>query len=354
MSSILIAAAIGLFSTLLGTPIAIRLFRVFGWGQRVREPGPHAAPPHREKMGTPTMGGLVILGGTLFAYLLSGLVFGRITTTGMLVVGSAAGLGLVGFVDDYVKIRRPRQHSLGINKTAKLAGQAVVAVLFTLALTRLTRAGTDISFIRSTGLNLGVAFLLWVFLMVAATANAVNLTDGLDGLASGSVAMVMASYVIIAFWQFRHTCALTPSPGCYDVDLATSLDLAIVAAAAMGAVAGFLWWNAAPAKIFMGDTGSLALGGLIAALAIATQTQLLLIILGGLFVLETTSVILQVIAFRIFKRRLFRIAPIHHHFELLGWPEFTVIVRFWIIAGLMVAFGLGLFYADFLARGGVE
>jgi phospho-N-acetylmuramoyl-pentapeptide-transferase len=354
VNSILIAAAVGLFWTLLGTPIAIRLFRVLGWGQRVREPGPHAVPPHREKMGTPTMGGLVILGGTLFAYLVSRLTFGRITTTGLLVIGAGAGLGLVGFVDDYVKIRRPRQHSLGINKTAKLAGQAVVAVLFALALTRLTGAGTDISFIRSTGLNLGVVFFVWVFIMVAATANAVNLTDGLDGLASGSVAMVMASYVIIAFWQFRHTCAFSATPGCYDVNLAAALDLAIVAAAAMGAVTGFLWWNAAPAKIFMGDTGSLALGGLIAALAIATETQLLLVILGGLFVLETTSVILQVIAFRIFKRRLFRIAPIHHHFELLGWPEFTVIVRFWIIAGLMVAFGLGLFYADFLARGGVE
>ncbi|MGH2682666.1 MAG: phospho-N-acetylmuramoyl-pentapeptide-transferase [Actinomycetota bacterium] len=353
MNSILIAGAIGLFWTLLGTPVAIRLFRVLGWGQRVREPGPHY-PKHLEKMGTPTMGGLVILGGTLFAYLVSGLTFGRITTTGMLVLGAAVGLGLVGFVDDYVKIRRPRQHSLGLNKTAKLAGQAVVAVLFALALTRLTRAGTDISFIRSTGLNLGIAFFVWVFIMVAATANAVNLTDGLDGLASGSVAMVMASYVIIAFWQFRHTCAFTPTPGCYDVNLANALDLAIVAAAAMGAVTGFLWWNASPAKIFMGDTGSLALGGLTAALAIATETQLLLVILGGLFVLETTSVILQVIAFRIFRRRLFRIAPIHHHFELLGWPEFTVIVRFWIISGLMVAFGLGLFYADFLARGGIE
>jgi phospho-N-acetylmuramoyl-pentapeptide-transferase len=354
VSSILIAAAIGLFATLLGTPIAIRLFRVFGWGQRVREPGPHAAPPHQEKMGTPTMGGLVILGATIFAYIVSGLAFGRITTTGVLVLGAAAGLGLVGFLDDFVKIRRPRQHSLGINKTAKLAGQAVVAILFALAITRMTALSTEVTFIRETGLNLGVWFLLWVFLMVAATSNAVNLTDGLDGLASGSVAMVMGAYVIIAFWEFRHTCSLSLAPGCYDIGLTTALDLAIVAAAGMGAVAGFLWWNAAPAKIFMGDTGSLALGGLIAALAIATQTQLLLIILGGIFVLETTSVILQVISFRIFRRRLFRIAPIHHHFELLGWPEFTVIVRFWIIAGLMVAFGLGLFYADFLARGGIE
>jgi phospho-N-acetylmuramoyl-pentapeptide-transferase len=128
--------------------------------------------------------------------------------------------------------------------------------------------------------------------------------------------------------------------------------VAIVAAAALGAVAGFLWWNAAPAKIFMGDTGSLALGGLLAALAVMTDTQMLLLVLGGLFALETTSVILQVATFKLTGRRMFRMAPLHHHFELLGWPEFTVIVRFWILAGLAVAFGLGLFYADFLAKGG--
>ena len=179
-----------------------------------------------------------------------------------------------------------------------------------------------------------------------------NLTDGLDGLASGSTAMVFAAYVIIAFWQFRHTCEGLPVASCYDVDLETSLDLAVLSAGALGAIAGFLWWNAAPARIFMGDTGSLALGGLVAAMAIATRTQLLLVIIGGLFVLETASVVLQVISFRVFRRRLFRMAPIHHHFEVLGWHEFTVIVRFWIVAGLGVLFGLGLFYADFLTRGG--
>ncbi|MBI2237910.1 MAG: phospho-N-acetylmuramoyl-pentapeptide-transferase, partial [Actinobacteria bacterium] len=182
----------------------------------------------------------------------------------------------------------------------------------------------------------------------------VNLTDGLDGLASGSSVLVLAAYVFISFWEFRHTCAQVPSDACYPLGLDASLDTAIVAAGAMGAVTGFLWWNAAPARIFMGDTGSLALGGLMAALAITTNTQLLLVVLGGLFVLETTSVIAQVVAFRMFHRRVFRMAPIHHHFELAGWPEFTVIVRFWIVAGLGVAFGLGLFYADFLARGGIE
>jgi phospho-N-acetylmuramoyl-pentapeptide-transferase len=350
VTSILIAAAVGLFATLLFTPAAIRLFRVLGWGQRVREPGPHY-PQHQEKTGTPTMGGLVIIGAMAFAYLLTALIRGQVTLPGLLVMATALALALIGFTDDLIKVRR--QRSLGLGIAAKLAAQALVAVLFALGISGLVEGSTELSFIRETGLDLGLAFFVWVFIMVAASSNGVNLTDGLDGLASGSTAMVFAAYVIIAFWQFRHTCALLPVDGCYDVSLQTSLDLAILSAAALGAIAGFLWWNAAPAKIFMGDTGSLALGGLAAALAIATKTQLLLAILGGIFVLETASVILQVISFRLFGRRLFRMAPIHHHFEVLGWHEFTVIVRFWIVAGLAVIFGLGVFYADFLTRGGV-
>jgi phospho-N-acetylmuramoyl-pentapeptide-transferase len=350
VTSVLVAAAIGLFFTLLLTPVAIRVFRVLGWGQRVREPGPHY-PQHEEKMGTPTMGGLVIMGGLGLAYLATGLLFGRITLVGLLVLASGAALALIGFIDDLLKVRR--QRSLGLGVAAKLAAQALVAVLFALALVRFTDISTELSFIRDTGLDLGPVFFVWVFIMLAGTANGVNLTDGLDGLASGSSAMVFAAYVIVAFWQFRHACSLLPADGCYGVGVASSLDLAILSAAALGAVAGFLWWNAAPARIFMGDTGSLAIGGMVAALAIATHTQLLLLVLGGLFVLETASVILQVVSFRLFKRRLFRMAPIHHHFEVLAWHEFTVIVRFWIVAGLAVIFGLGLFYADFLTRGGV-
>jgi phospho-N-acetylmuramoyl-pentapeptide-transferase len=351
LTSVLIAAALGLLATLLFTPAAIRFFRVLGWGQRVRESGPHLYPEHQEKMGTPTMGGLVIMGAIAFAYLATGLLQGRITVTGLVVFGAGAGMALVGFVDDYLKVHK--QRSLGIGKTAKLAGQAIVAILFAFGFTRLAGGSTELSFIRDTGLELGALFFLWVFIIMAASANGVNLTDGLDGLASGSSAMVFAAYVIIAFWQFRHTCEFLPVESCYDIDLESALDLAILAAASLGAIAGFLWWNAAPAKIFMGDTGSLAIGGLAAAMAIATHTQLLLAILGGLYVLETASVLLQVISFRLFRRRLFRMAPIHHHFEVLGWHEFTVIVRFWIIAGLAVIFGLGLFYADFLTRGGV-
>jgi phospho-N-acetylmuramoyl-pentapeptide-transferase len=346
--AILLAAAVGMAFSLLGTPIAIRLFRRWGWGQHIREDGPRT---HMEKMGTPTMGGTVFLAGIVVSYLVTRVVFGTVTAAGLCVLLATIGLGLVGFVDDLIKVRR--QRSLGLSKAAKIAGQAVVAVAFGLVAVRAGHITTDLSFVRDTGVTLGIAFYLWVLVIVAAWSNAVNLTDGLDGLASGSAILVLSAYVFISFWQWRHSCAaIPPAEACYPVGLNASLDVAIVAGGAVGAVAGFLWWNAAPARIFMGDTGALALGGLIAALSVVTYTQLLLVVLGGLFVLETTSVVLQVIAFRGFGRRIFRMSPIHHHFELAGWPEFTVIVRFWIISGMCVAVGIGLFYADFLAKGG--
>ena len=347
MTPILVAAAVGLFATLLGTPVAIRLFRLWGWGQHIREDGPQG---HLEKMGTPTMGGVVIIGGMVAAYV-TARVRTPFTIAGLAVLGVAVGLGIVGALDDLIKIRSRR--SLGLNKTTKVVGQALVAVGFSIVAVHFSHVTTEFSFIRDTGLRLGIAFYLWVFVMIAASSNAVNLTDGLDGLASGSAALVLAAYVIISFWEARHSCFVpSPAEACYRIRVLPALDVAIVAAGALGAVAGFLWWNAAPAKIFMGDTGSLALGGLMAALAVMTETQLLLLVLGGLYALVTTSVIIQIAAFRLTGRRVFRMAPIHHHFELSGWPEFTVIVRFWILAGLAVAVGLGLFYADFLARGG--
>jgi phospho-N-acetylmuramoyl-pentapeptide-transferase len=357
VTSILAAAAAGFFATLLGTPVAIRLFRLWGWGQRIREDGPRG---HLEKMGTPTMGGLVILAGVVLGYVAGRIAAARlnpgeairgVTAAGLSVLGVAIGLGIVGSADDLIKIKR--QRSLGLTKTTKFVGQVLVAVTFSVVAVHFVHVHTDLSFIRDTGLKLGIVFYLWSFVMVAASSNGVNLTDGLDGLASGSSALVLAAYVIISFWQFRHSCFLTsPSMACYGVKVASALDVAIVAAGALGSVSGFLWWNAAPARIFMGDTGSLAIGGLLAGLAIVTNTQLLLLVLGGLYALVTTSVIIQVAAFRLTGRRVFRMAPLHHHFELAGWPEFTVIVRFWILSGLAVAFGLGLFYADFLARGG--
>jgi phospho-N-acetylmuramoyl-pentapeptide-transferase len=348
VKQILIAAMVGLMVTLGGTPFAIRVFRNRGLGQLIRD----NVGQHQEKRGTPTMGGVLIISGIGAGYL-CGHILGSFRATGnsgVLVLGVAASLGLVGFMDDYLKVRH--QRSLGLNKKAKVLGQLAVAVAFALIARKVYGVSTNLSFVMDTALNLGPLFVLWIFLIMAGTSNGVNLTDGLDGLAAGSGALVFAAYVVIAFWQFRHPCVAGGGPGCYQ-GIPDPLDLAIVAAAVLGACAGFLWWNAAPARIFMGDTGSLALGGALAAMAVMTSTQLLLVILGGLFVIETTSVLAQIVAYHGFKTRVFRMAPLHHHFELGGWPEFTVIVRFWIIAGLAAALGLGLFYADFLARGGV-
>jgi phospho-N-acetylmuramoyl-pentapeptide-transferase len=339
--AVLLAALVALVVSLVGTPFAIRLFRARGYGQLIRDDGPEA---HHTKRGTPTMGGAVIIVAAILGYAVANAVFGRFTASGILVLFVMTGLGAVGFLDDFIKIRK--QRSLGLNTTAKLVGQLLVAVAFGALALHFVHGVDHLSFIRDTSLKLGaVGFVVWAYVMLSATSNGVNLTDGLDGLASGSAAMVFAAYVVITFWQFGNRC---PGPGCYITR--DPVDLAIVAAAAMGACFGFLWWNAAPAKIFMGDTGSLSLGGTLATIAILSHTELLLVIIGGLFVVETLSVIVQVAAFRLLHRRVFNMAPIHHHFELAGWPEFTVIVRFWIVAGLAVAFGLGLFYADFLSH----
>lgn len=343
----MLAGFVGLVVSLLGTPVAVRRFRRRGWGQLIREEGPKA---HYEKRGTPTMGGLVILVAAVLGYLIGhvgGDGFFRPRDSGVLAMGTIVALGLLGFLDDFIKIRKSR--NLGLQKRAKFLGQLVIAIAFALLAVHVVDIGTDLSFFRSTALDLGLFFYLWAFLMIAAASNGVNLTDGLDGLAVGSAAQVVAAFVIVAFWQFRH-------PIFYDLGATGSdpFDLAIVASALFGACTGFLWWNTAPAKIFMGDTGSLMLGGAMAVLAILLNTQLLLVVIGGLYVVETLSVIVQVAVFKRTGQRPFLMAPIHHHFELKGWPEFTVIVRFWILSGLSVAFGIGLFYADFLSKGALD
>jgi phospho-N-acetylmuramoyl-pentapeptide-transferase len=269
VTAILIAAAVGLSITLFGTPVAIRLFRLWGWGERIREDGPHT---HLEKMGTPTMGGVVIILGLVGAYLVARVKLPGFTPAGLGLLLVALGLGAVGFVDDLLKVRGRR--SLGLSKSAKVIGQALVALAFGIVVMRFgpeTGTSTQLSFIRETGLDLGFLFYLWTFVMLTASSNAVNLTDGLDGLASGSSILVFSAYVFIAFWQWRHVCDLTGPPACYGLDPDAALDTAIVAAGAAGAAAGFLWWNAAPARIFMGDTGSLALGGLMAGLAVSSN-----------------------------------------------------------------------------------
>jgi phospho-N-acetylmuramoyl-pentapeptide-transferase len=337
--ALLLAAATSLVLSLVGTPFLIRLLRSRGIGQLIREDGPSG---HQTKAGTPTMGGLAILGGTVAGYVVGNIRPGGngFERSGLCLMVLVLGLGAVGFIDDYLGIRFRR--NLGLNKRAKSAGQLAVAVTFAALAVNWMKVSTKVSFTRDLGLDLGGwVWAVWAILIIVATANALNLTDGLDGLASGSSALVAAAFVIVAFWQVRHQTI-------YGLAPSEALDLAVVAAAVLGACTGFLWWNAAPARIFMGDTGSLALGGVLAGLALLTRTHLLLPIMGGLFVLETLSVVIQVVAFRGFGRRVFRMAPVHHHFELAGWPEFTVIVRFWLIAGLFVAFGLGVFYADFI------
>jgi phospho-N-acetylmuramoyl-pentapeptide-transferase len=349
---VFLAGFLALLGTLLGTRLAIRVLVKRGYGQLIRDDGPTS---HHVKRGTPTMGGLVIIASVLLAYAVSHLITWTLpSASGLLVLFLFTGLGVVGFLDDWIKISK--QRSLGLRSKAKIAGQSLVAIVFALLSLQfpdergITPASRAVSFLRDIGwLTLPVVLVvLWVILLIAAASNGVNLTDGLDGLAAGSSAMVLVSYVFVSFWQFTHDCATQAIEGCYIAR--DPLDVTLVAAAAMGACLGFLWWNTSPARIFMGDTGSLALGGALAGLAIYTRTELLLVVLGGLFVAQTLSVMLQVGYFKVSGgKRMFRMAPLHHHFELLGWDEITVVVRFWIITGLCVAGGLGIFYAEWVA-----
>ncbi|MEN8112937.1 MAG: phospho-N-acetylmuramoyl-pentapeptide-transferase [Actinomycetota bacterium] len=347
MSQLLAAATIAFLFTILVTPIAIRFLRRRSIGQFIQDD----VQGHMHKRGTPTMGGLVVIFGALLGYAAShvkvftlgegfDLQVNAFAPEGLLAVLAFVGMGFIGFLDDFVKYAR--KHNQGLSKRWKFLGQLAVAVTFAWWAGSIG-VSTELSFVRPIGIDLGpLLYFLLVLLMLTATANAVNLTDGLDGLVAGSIALVFGAYMLISFWQWRNIVD-------YAVNGAGALDVARFSAAVVGAALGFLWWNAAPAKIFMGDTGSQAFGGALAALALVTNTHLLLILLGGLYVLETVSVIGQVFAFRVFGRRILRMAPIHHHFELKGWPETMVIVRFWILAGITVALGVGVFYADWIS-----
>ncbi|MER5856518.1 phospho-N-acetylmuramoyl-pentapeptide-transferase [Streptomyces sp. NPDC059688] len=354
MKQILFSGVIGLFLTLVGTPLLIKLLARKGYGQYIRDDGPRE---HASKRGTPTMGGIAFILATIAAYFLSKLITGYAPTySGLLVLGLMFGMGLVGFLDDYIKIVKRR--SLGLRAKAKMAGQLIVGIGFAVLSLMFsdargnTPASTKLSFITDFGWSIGpVLFVLWALFMILAMSNGVNLTDGLDGLATGASVLVFGAYTFIGVWQFQESCAnaqtLTNPGACYEVR--DPLDLAVVASALMGACLGFLWWNTSPAKIFMGDTGSLALGGVLTGLAILSRTELLVAIMGGLFVLITMSVVIQVGSFRLTGKRVFRMAPLQHHFELKGWSEVLVVVRFWIIQGICVIVGLGLFYAGWAA-----
>lgn len=351
MLAILIAGAIALVVTLLGTRVAIRVLVSKGYGQLIRDDGPTS---HHVKRGTPTMGGLVVIIAVIIGYAVAKLATGfQPSASALLLLFLFAGLGLIGFLDDYIKISR--QRSLGLRSKAKFIGQVLIGLIFAVIAINYEDADGNtpithaISFTRDfSGWELPTVLLvLWVLLLIAGTSNGVNLTDGLDGLATGASAMVFGAYVLINIWQSNQNCEFTPGPKCYEVR--DPLDLAVVASALTGACVGFLWWNASPAKIFMGDTGSLSLGGAMAGFALMTRTELLLVVLGGLFVAITMSVILQVGYFKATGgKRIFRMAPLQHHFELLGWAEITIVVRFWLISALCVATGLGIFYWEWV------
>ncbi len=351
MRAILLGGGLALLGTLLGTRVAIQLLVSRGYGQPIRDDGPTT---HHTKRGTPTMGGLVIVASAVGGYGLAVLLTQtRPSASALLLLFLFTGMGLVGFLDDYIKV--VKQRSLGLRSKAKFGGQTLVAVVFTvLALqfpdeNQRTPISQGVSFIRDFSWELPlVLVVVWVMILIAGYSNAVNLTDGLDGLATGSAAMVFAAYMLVNIWQNNQSCATHAGPRCYEVR--DPLDLALVAASITGACFGFLWWNASPAKIIMGDTGSLSLGGALAGLAVMTRTELLLVVLGGLFVIITMSVILQVGWFKLSKgKRLFRMAPLQHHFELKGWAEVTIVIRFWIICGLCVGAGMGVFYAEWVS-----
>ncbi|OFW66644.1 MAG: phospho-N-acetylmuramoyl-pentapeptide-transferase [Actinobacteria bacterium RBG_16_68_21] len=347
MIAMLASGGVAFVVTIGLTPVAIRFFRGHEIGQFIQD-----EVAHDHKQGTPTMGGLVVILGVVAGFIVGhidartasgswSLRLREFQTPGLLVLLAFVGMGLIGFLDDLAKVTRAR--NLGLKKRWKFMGQLAIAGLFGWAAVQYG-VNTELSFTRPLGFDLGWFYVVWVLLMLTAASNAVNFTDGLDGLASGSGALVFGAFTIVCFWQFRH-------PEFYEV--VGTQELAMLASSLTASTLGFLWWNAAPARIILGDTGAEAIGGAMAALALLTNTHLLLVIFGGLYVMETVSVLLQIISYRGFGRRIFRMAPVHHHYELKGWPETTIIVRFWILAALFVALGLGLFYGDFIMSGGI-
>lgn len=361
MFALILAGSISMVLSLALTPVFAKVFRRLNLGQYVRADTPTT---HELKRGTPSMGGVVFISAAVVGYLLSKLITGQVPSVpALLVIFMTVGLGIVGFLDDYLKVTKV--NSLGLNHWFKILGQLLVGGIFAIiAITYqdgngTTAATTAISLFRDLnfdfvvifGTVIGVGlFVIWILLITTSVSNAVNVTDGLDGLAGGASILAIGSYVIIGFWQANQSCFnpnLDPSvlEKCYTVS--SPMDLAVIAAAIVGALVGFLWWNTSPAQIMMGDTGSLALGGALAALAVMSRTELLLVLIGGLFVWITLTVIMQRIYFKVTRgKRIWLSTPIHHHFELKNWQEVTIVVRFWIIQGMFVSLAVGLFYLE--------
>ena len=342
MIAVLIAGAVGMIASLAGTRALIGFFKRLGKGQPILGAEDHGPVHHMAKQGTPTMGGIAILLagflGWAVAHVREGLPF---SDQAIIIWLTIVVLATIGFLDDYLKVRR--QHNRGIfwKKKGWITFGITVALLTLLVTT--TGVAETISFTRASSPGWEIpswAFVLWTSLMVWSTTNAVNVTDGLDGLAAGSALFGFLAFTIFAYWAFRN-------PRIYDI--LNPLDLAVLSAAMAGACGGFLWWNAAPAKIIMGDVGALGIGAALGMLAVTTNTHLMLIIICGINVFEAGSVAVQMGVFKASgrKRRLLKMSPIHHHFELIGWPETTVIIRFWIISGICVATAVAIFIADF-------
>ena len=332
MKQVLAAGVAAMLLGILSGPAFIAFLRRNEFGQQIREEGPAG---HMSKQGTPTLGGLVLLACTMISFLF----FTRRTTPGLAVAGTMLACAAIGFVDDYLKLTNRR--SLGLSGRWKMLGlAAVVAGLAVVA--HHEHLSTDVYLpVIDTHVPLGPGYYVFIFLVVAGAANAVNLTDGLDGLAAGTMTIAALTYSAMGVVAFL------AAGGLYSQSDPRSLDLAILAAALVGGCVGFLWYNAYPADVFMGDTGSFGLGGGLAALAVFTKTEVLLVIIGGVFVIEALSVVIQVVAFRTTGRRVFLMAPIHHHFEMMEWTENKIIVRFWIMAAIFGASGFVLYYLFF-------
>jgi phospho-N-acetylmuramoyl-pentapeptide-transferase len=333
MVPVLIAGLMAMVAGVVIGPKFIELLRSKNLGQQIRAEGPAA---HVVKQGTPTMGGLLIVGAAVIPFL----ALSQYTPEGLTVLFITLGCAAIGFTDDYLKLRQGR--SLGLPGRWKMFGLVVVTVGAALLLRETDAFSTSIYF-PVAGWNLDLEFLFYpfLFLVIAGTVNGANLTDGIDGLAAGTAMIMLLTFLAIAGISWLRSGAPGERSDVY-------LDLATLGAAFIGGTIGFLWYNAFPAEVFMGDTGSMALGGAIAGFAIVTHTEILLLLIGGIFVIETLSLIIQVVSFKRTGKRVFLMAPIHHHFEMKAWSETKVMVRFWIVCAILCASGFALFYRDFL------
>jgi phospho-N-acetylmuramoyl-pentapeptide-transferase len=335
MTRVLIAGIVAGVLSIVAGPRFIAFLRRKELGQQIREEGPER---HIEKRGTPTAGGILILIATSIAFF----AFSEYKLTGLIVVFVTLSCGLIGFLDDFIKFTHKR--SLGLNGRWKLLLLACVAAITGYLMSRVGFNHLTSVLLPVTGwrIPLGPLWYVFIFVVIAGAANGVNLTDGLDGLAAGTAIISLFTFTTMAVIAYIRS---NPHPAQRH---ASKLDLAIVGAALIGAAVGFLWYNAFPAEVFMGDTGSMALGGAMAGFAIVMKVEILLLFIGGIYVIEAVSVIIQVFTFKYLGRRVFLMTPIHHHFEMKAWSETKIMVRFWILAGILCAIGFALFYRYYL------